>query len=185
LTRDNPCPPLSKRQGLVTIFTGDGRGKTSAAIGTAVRASGHGLRVLLVFFMKGGMFAHGEMLALSGFPGITLASFGKKDWVKRGEADIGHREEALKAMACALEGMLSGRYELVVLDEVLGAVDWGLLGGDEVVSLLKQKPEGVDLILTGRNAPPELVAMAEVVTEMRCVKHPYKGGIEARAGIDY
>jgi cob(I)alamin adenosyltransferase len=185
LNQDKLCPSLSERLGLITIFTGDGRGKTSAAIGTAVRATGHGLRVLLVFFMKGRMFTHGEMLALSSFPGITLASFGHKAWVKRGETDLGHREEALRAMAYSQESMLSGRYELVVLDEVLGAVDWGLITVEEVLSLLREKPAGVDLILTGRNAPPELTAMAEVVTEMQCVKHPYDRGIKARAGIDY
>ncbi len=185
MTQDKPCPSSTERQGLITIFTGEGRGKTSAAIGTAVRATGHGLRVLLVFFMKGRMFTHGEMLALSGFPGITLASFGQKGWVKRDEANLGHREQALQAMAYAQEGMLSGRYELVVLDEIIGAIDWGLLTTEEVVSLLKEKPAGVDLILTGRNAPPALVEMAQVVTEMRCVKHPYAQGIAARAGIDY
>jgi cob(I)alamin adenosyltransferase len=135
--------------------------------------------------MKGRMFSHGEVLALSGFPGITMASFGRKDWVKRGETDLGHREEVLKAMAYAQEGMLSRHYELVVLDEVLGAVDWGLLTVKEVGALLGEKPGSVDLILTGRNAPPQLIDLADVVTDMRCVKHPYDRGIKARAGIDY
>jgi cob(I)alamin adenosyltransferase len=173
------------RQGLITIFTGDGRGKTSAAIGTAVRAAGHGLRVCLVFFMKGDLFPHGEMLALANISGITLAAFGQDGWVKREEDNPEHRAQALQAMDYACSAMNSGNFDLIILDEVLSATDWSLLTLSEVVSLLAQKPYNVDLILTGRNAPAELIALADVVTEMQCIKHPFDRGIQARAGIDY
>jgi cob(I)alamin adenosyltransferase len=173
------------RQGLITIFTGDGRGKTSAAIGTAVRAAGHGLRVCLVFFMKGDLFPHGEMLALANISGITLAAFGQDGWVKREEDNPEHRVQALQAMDYACSAMNSGNFDLIILDEVLSATDWSLLTLSEVVSLLAQKPYNVDLILTGRNAPAELIALADVVTEMQCIKHPFDRGIQARAGIDY
>jgi len=172
-------------QGLVTIFTGDGRGKTTAAIGTAVRAAGHGLRVFIVFFMKGSMFPHGEAQALTGFPGITVASFGQKGWVKKGENNPEAREQALKALAAGRQAVLSGNYDLVVLDEVNGAVESGLIQLEDVTRLINDKPRAVDLILTGRQANPRLLEMADTVTEMRLVKHPFNRGIKARRGIDY
>jgi cob(I)alamin adenosyltransferase len=184
MTNNKSYPP-GVRRGLITIFTGDGRGKTSAAIGTAVRAAGHGLRVCLVFFMKGDLFPHGEILALAKISGITLAAFGQDGWVKRKEINPEHRAQALRAIDYACAAMNSGNFDLLILDEVISATDWGLLALPEVVSLLAQKSYNIDLILTGRNAPAELVGLADVVTEMRCIKHPFNRGIKARAGIDY
>jgi cob(I)alamin adenosyltransferase len=184
MTVNKSCLP-GIRQGLITIFTGDGRGKTSAAIGTAVRAAGHNLRVCLVFFMKGNLFPRGEMLTLANISNITLAAFGQDGWVKRGEDNHEHRAQARLAMDYASFSMNSGKFDLIIMDEVLSAVDWGLLALPDVVSLIAQKPYNVDLILTGRHAPAELIAPADVVTEMRCIKHPFEKGIQARAGIDY
>ncbi len=173
------------RQGLITIFTGDGQGKTSAAVGLAVRAAGHGLKVLMVFFMKGQLFTHGEMLAFKHIPGITLSSFGQRGWVKEGQIKPEEKAAALKALAYAGGQMLSGEYDLVVLDEVNTALDFGLLELENVVKLLAVKPAGIDLVLTGRNAHARLVEMADTVTEMVCVKHAFNGGVQARRGIDY
>lgn len=185
MTQKESCPPAPLRQGLITIFTGDGRGKTSAAIGTAVRAAGHGLRVFIVFFMKGKLFTHGEVLALARLPNVTTASFGQEGWVKRGQTRPEHKEQALRALECGREAMLGGKYDLVIMDEICGAVDYDLLPVDKVAQLLGEKPAAVDLILTGLNAHTRLVDRADVVTEMRCIKHPFSRGTQAREGIDY
>lgn len=172
-------------EGLVSVFTGDGKGKTTAAIGTAVRAAGHGFKVFIVFFMKGKDYVHGEVSALSRLPNVTLASFGQKGWVDKKDARPEQRAQAGSALAAAREAMLGGDYDLVVLDEVAVAADYKLIELEEVVKLIKDKPRSVELIITGRNASPRLVQMADLVTEMVMVKHPYTRGVTARRGIDY
>jgi cob(I)alamin adenosyltransferase len=172
-------------QGLVSIFTGDGKGKTTAAIGTVVRAAGHGLKTFIVFFMKGESFVHGEVNVLSQMPDVTLASFGQNSWVDRDNVKPEDKEQARLAFAAAREAMLSGKYDLVVLDEINIAIDYGLIELDEVIKLVNDKPKNVELILTGRNIDAKLVKMADLVTEMLMIKHPYTRGIRARRGIDY
>ncbi len=172
-------------QGLVSIFTGDGKGKTTAAMGSAVRASGHGLGVFIVFFMKGENYVHGEVKALSQLANVTTASFGQKGWVDRTNVKPEHRERAGSALAAASEAIKSGSYDLVVLDEITIAIDYGLIGLDEVVKLINSKPRGVELILTGRSATPGLIEAADLVTEMVMIKHPYTRGVKARPGIEY
>ena len=171
--------------GLVSIVTGDGKGKTTAAIGTVVRAAGHGLRVFVVFFMKGKDYVHGEFAILSKLPNVTVASFGQRGWVSKGEVKPEHKEQAGLALASAREARLSGSYDLVVLDEVNVAIASLLVELDEVLRLINDKPRNVELILTGRNADPRLVQRADLVTEMLMIKHPYAKGIKARKGIDY
>ena len=175
--------PVTK--GLVSIFTGDGKGKTTAAIGMVIRAAGHGLRVCIVFFMKGKDYVHGEFAILSKLPNVTMASFGQKGWVSKGEVKPEHKEQAGLALASARRAMLSGSYDLVVLDEVNVAIASSLVELDEMLGLINDKPRNVELILTGRNADPRLVQMADLVTEMLMIKHPYTKGIKARQGIDY
>ncbi len=172
-------------QGLVSIFTGDGKGKTTAAIGTVVRAAGHGLRTFIVFFMKGENFVHGEINILSKMPNVTLARFGQNGWVDNDNVKPEHKEQAMLALAAAREAMLSGNYDLVVLDEINIAIDYELIELDEVIKLVNDKPQNVELILTGRNIDTKLVKMADLVTEMLMIKHPYARGIKARRGIDY
>ncbi len=172
-------------QGLVSIFTGDGKGKTTAAIGTAVRAAGHGLRVFIVFFMKSEDYLYGEANALSKLANITMTSFGHKGWVNKDNVKLEHKEQARLALAAAREAIHSGNYDLVVLDEVNVAINYKLISLDEVGKLIKDKPQNVELILTGRYAEPKLVQMADLVTEMLMIKHPYTRGIKARRGIDY
>lgn len=175
--------PFNK--GLVSIFTGDGKGKTTAAIGTAVRAAGHGLRVFIVFFMKSEDYLHGEANALSKLANVTMTSFGQTDWVNKDNVKPEHKEQAILALAAAREAILSGNYDLVVLDEVNVAINYKLISLDEVVKLINDKPQNVELILTGRYADPKLVQMADLVTEMLMIKHPYTRGVKARRGIDY
>jgi len=172
-------------QGLVSIFTGDGKGKTTAAIGTVIRATGHGLRTFIVFFMKGENFVHGEINILSKMPNVTLARFGQNGWVDKDNVKPEHKEQARLALTTAREAMLSGNYDLVVLDEINIAIDYGLIELDKVIKLVHDKPQNVELILTGRNIDTKLVQMANLVTEMLMIKHPYTRGIKARRGIDY
>jgi len=172
-------------RGLVLIFTGDGKGKTSAAIGTVVRAAGHGLRVFIVFFMKGRDYVHGEEKILPKLPNVTMASFGQRGWVSKDKVTPEQKEQAGLALASAREAMLSDSYDLVVLDEVNVAAASKLVELDELLKLIKDKPQNVELILTGRHADPKLVQGADLVTEMLMIKHPYAKGIKARKGMDY
>ncbi len=180
----NPSSPEPLRRGLVQIFTGDGKGKTSAAIGAVIRALGHGLRVYIVFFMKGD-YPYGERNILSQLPSVTVDSFGSEGFVDPANVKPEDREQAKKALAAARKAMLEGNYDLVVLDEVNVAVAFKLVEVDEVLKLIDDKPEGVELILTGRRADSKLVQSADLVTEMLKIKHPYDEGVAARGGIEY
>jgi cob(I)alamin adenosyltransferase len=171
-------------KGLVQVFTGDGRGKTSAALGTVVRALGQGLRAYIVFFMKGD-YPYGERRILSELPNVDFASFGSLEFVDPRNVKPEEMEQARQALAAAREAMLSGNYDLVVLDEVNVAVAWKLVELEEVLRFINDKPENVELILTGRYADTKLVQVADLVTEMLKIKHPYDGGVMARKGIEY
>jgi len=175
---------MTKRKGLIQLFTGEGKGKTSAALGAALRASGHGLKTYIVFFMKG-TFPYGEDAALRQLPNVDIAKFGGLKWVDPESIKPEEIEQAKKALAAAREAMLSGKYDLVVLDEVNVAVAYKLIPLDEVVKLIKDKPPNVELILTGRYADPKLIELADLVTEMVKLKHPYDKGVPARKGIEY
>lgn len=174
----------SDRKGLVEVFTGDGRGKTSAALGVVLRALGHDFRVCIIHFMKGN-YPYGERKTLARFPNVTLAVFGRASFVDPHNVEEEDRKEARRALDAAREAMLSGRYDLVVLDEVNVASAWGLVGLDDVIKLIEGKPENVELILTGRYADRKLIQLADLVTEMVAIKHPFDEGIEARPGLDY
>ena len=174
--------PLSR--GLVEVFTGDGKGKTSAALGVVMRALGHGLRAHITYFMKGD-YPYGERRILSEMPNVNFASFGHLEFVDPSNVKPEEIEQAKKALADAREAMLSGDYDLVVLDEVNLAAAWNLIELEDVLKLISDKPPNVELILTGRRADARLVKKADLVTEMLKIKHPHDEGITARAGIDY
>ncbi len=169
---------------LVQVFTGNGRGKTSAALGTVLRAVGQGLHIFIVVFMKGD-YPYGEQEALSNIPNVAVAVFGFQDFCDPNNVTEAEKEEARKALAKAREAMLSGQYDLVVLDEVNIAAAWGLVEVDKVVELIHDRPEDVELILTGRYADSRLIELADLVTEMVEVKHPYSAGILSRRGFDH
>ena len=179
----NPSSPPPSRRGLVQVFTGDGKGKTSAAIGAVVRASGHGLRVYIGFFMKG--YPSGERNILSQLPDVTMESFGAGGFVGRTNIKPEDKEQAKRGLAAARKAMLSGNYDLVVLDELNLAVARNLVELDEVLKLIADRPQGVELILTGRQADSKLIKSADLVTEMLKIKHPYDNGVTAREGIEY
>ena len=172
------------KEGLVQIFTGEGKGKTSAALGVVLRALGHGLRVCIVAFMKGD-YPYGEWEVLSKLPNVKIAKFGFRTFTDPANVKPEEIEQAKQGLAAAREAMLGGNYDLVVLDEVNVATAWKLVELDEVVRLIRDKPSNVELILTGRHADTKLVQMADLVTECLKIKHPYDKGITSRKGIDY
>lgn len=169
---------------LVEIFTGNGKGKTSAASGMVLRAVGHGLKVHIIYFMKGN-YPYGEQKALSRFPEVTVSRFGRRGFVDMFNVKPQEKEQARLALTAAREAMISGKYDMVVLDEVNVAVAWGLVDLEAVIELVREKPKKVELILTGRYADPKLIEMADLVTDMAEVKHPYHEGVLARKGFDY
>lgn len=174
----------SPRKGLVEVFTGNGRGKTSAAMGVVLRALGHDLKICIIFFMKG-KFPYGEQKTLAKFPNVNFTVFGSLDFVDPRNVREEDKKEARKALQAGREAMLSGKYDLVVLDEINVAAAWGLIGVEDIIKLIEDKPEQVELILTGRYADPRIVKQADLVTEMVAIKHPFDEGVKARAGLDY
>ena len=174
------------RRGLIIVNTGPGKGKTTAAMGTALRAVGNGMKVLMLQFLKGS-WHYGELDAVKAFGDNFIMKQLGRGFVKVGGAetdpeDIRMVEEAWNE---SREAILSGKWDLVVLDEINYAISYGMLDPDKVVETLKQKPEMVHVILTGRNAHPKIVEIADTVTEMRQVKHAYEAGIQAQRGIEY
>ncbi|HVY13383.1 MAG TPA: cob(I)yrinic acid a,c-diamide adenosyltransferase [Alphaproteobacteria bacterium] len=176
----------NSRQGLVLINTGPGKGKTTAALGTALRAFGCGMRVLVLQFLKGS-WHYGELDSIGSLgPDFVIKQLGR-GFVKVGGAETDPEDIRLveAAWAEARAAILSGEWDLVVLDEINYAIGYGMLDPAAVVETLKQRPEMVHVILTGRNAHPLLVELADTVTEMREVKHAYQKGILAQKGIEF
>lgn len=174
------------RKGLIIVNTGPGKGKTTAAMGTALRAVGNGLKVLMLQFLKGS-WHYGELDAVQAFQGQFVMRQLGRGFVKVGGAetdpeDVKMVEEAWKQ---AEEAIVSGEWDLVVLDEINYAISYGMLDPGKVVEALRRRPEMVHVILTGRNAHPSIVEIADTVTEMREVKHAYQKGIQAQRGIEY
>jgi cob(I)alamin adenosyltransferase len=176
----------AKRRGLVIVHTGPGKGKTTAALGLAMRAVGSGLRVLMVQFIKGS-WHYGELDAaeMLGPDKLTIRPMGRGFVKLGGEIDPEDKKAAEEAWTFAREKLFSGEYDMIVLDEINYAINYGLLPVGPVVEALKRKPERVHVVLTGRSAPAEIVEVADTVTEMREVKHAYQKGIEAQRGIEY
>jgi len=172
------------KEGLVQIFTGDGKGKTSAALGTVVRALGQGLKICVIVFMKGD-YPYSEWAFLSKIPGVRIERFGTNKFTDKHNPGPEAIEEAKKALAAARQAMLSGEYSVMVLDEVNIASAWNLVEVDDVVNLIREKPMNIEIILTGRYADDKLIELADMVTECRKIKHPYDKGIKARKGLDY
>jgi len=174
------------RKGLIIVNSGPGKGKTTAAMGTALRAVGNGMKVLMLQFLKGS-WHYGELDAVKAFGDHFIMKQLGRGFVKVGGAetdpeDIRMVEEAWQESSDAI---LSGKWDLVILDEINYAISYGMLDPEKVVLTLKEKPEMVHVILTGRNAHPRIVEIADTVTEMKQVKHAYETGIQAQRGIEY
>ena len=172
------------KQGFIQIYTGNGKGKTTAAIGQAVRAAGFGLKTYIVQFMK--EFPYNELNSLKHLSEwITIEQFGGDEFVYRKEPPGKEElEKAKKGLASAKEKMLSGEFDIIVLDEVCVSIYFGLLNTDDILDFIKEKPANVELILTGRYCPAKLIEKADLVTEMKEVKHYYEKGITSRRGIE-
>ena len=174
------------KKGLIQIYSGEGKGKTTAAFGLALRAAGNGFKVAIFQFLKAKGNKTGELALAKKFKNVkifrndqTHPMFNKN--IKM--ADLKHNAELLFALVKTT--VFSGEYDLVVLDEINNCMFGGLIEKSEVLSLIKQKPIHVELVLTGRSVPDEIVKASDLVTEMRMVKHPYEKGVSARKGIEY
>lgn len=172
------------KRGFTQIYTGNGKGKTTAAIGQAVRAAGSGLRSYFLMLMK--EFPYNEVSALSTLKDfIVIEQVGKDDYVYRKELPPKEEiDKAKNALEIAMNKMLSGDFDIIILDEVLVATYFGLITVSEILPFINEKPFNVELILTGRYCPKELIEKADLVTEMKEVKHYYEKGILARRGIE-
>lgn len=200
--------------GQIHIYTGNGKGKTTAALGMALRAIGQGLKVFVIQFMKGGAYT-GEFISAKNFlPNLEVVQFGRPclkeqkqfklknlgsepafDFIRE-EIECGdcrycflndeiQKDYVEQAFKKAMETVNNGQYQLVILDEINLALAYGFLETERVIALLKNKPEHVEVILTGRNAPSELIQFADLVTEMKMRKHYYDEGVAARRGVEY
>lgn len=171
------------KRGLVQVYFGSGKGKTTCALGQAFRAIGHGFKVYMIQFMKGNV-KYGEIEHAKKIELLTIKQFGRPDLISEPEnVDI---EEAEKGIAHAKEIIMSDEYDIVILDEVGVAIDMGLIPVEPVLEIIKNKPEHVELIITGRKVHPKIKEVADLVTEMKQIKHYYAiQGINARYGIEF
>ena len=174
---------MSLTNGLIHVYTGNGKGKTTAAIGLGIRALGNGLKVLMIQFMKGRRYS--ELDALEQVKDFTVVQFGRDEFVSKKNPEKIDIDLAQKGVSYAREVLQKNLFDVVILDEINVAVDFQLIALDDVLNLLKLKPKTMELILTGRYAPPELIKHADVVSEVLEIKHPYQKGIQSRKGIDW
>jgi cob(I)alamin adenosyltransferase len=182
--KKSPSAPGQPDKGLVIVITGNGKGKTTSAFGQALRAIGQGFKVFVVQFMKGRKY--GEFKAAKKYlPDITIHLSGLDSFVMRDNPAAVDIELAKKGLKLARKAINSGKYNMVILDEINVALDFKLVDLKEVIELIKNKPAELDLILTGRYAPPQVIKLADTVSEVKEVKHHYKAGIKDRAGIEY
>jgi cob(I)alamin adenosyltransferase len=174
------------KKGLVHIYTGDGKGKTTSAVGLAVRAFGRGMRIIFAQFLKDGV--SGEIKILNelgnGFRVCKSGFAGKFTWQMDESELCEARKEQNSFLDAVIAEAFSGGWDMLVLDEILVAVDQGIIDESRVEELIKEKPEDLELVLTGRSAPESLVRIADYVSEIKAVKHPYEKGIGARIGIE-
>jgi len=172
------------KQGLIQVYTGDGKGKTTCALGLALRAVGQGFKVFMVQFLK--TDDTGEVQAARRLaPDFTMESFGTPGFPRLSDPDPETVAAARQAFALARQVILGGEHDLVILDEINLSLKYGLVPLAEMLEILRQRPPNVEVVLTGRDAPSELVDLADLVTEMRPVKHYFEAGVKARRGIEW
>lgn len=184
LLKTEKNPRVEETRGLVMVITGNGKGKTTAAFGQALRAIGQGYKVLIVQFMKGRDY--GEFVAAVKYlPRLSIRRFGLDSFVMRDNPAPVDIELARQGLEFAKKAIASGGYNMVILDEINVAVDFKLISAADVVNLIKNKPPAMDLILTGRYAAEEIIKLADTVSEVKEIRHHYQAGIKERAGIEY
>lgn len=170
--------------GLTEVYTGDGKGKTTAALGLALRAIGHGYKVLVVQFLKGKK-DYGEILASKKIKNLEIYQFGREEEVNLMKPEKIDIELARKGFDFAMEKIFSGEYDVVILDEINLAITFSLIPLHEVLNLIAKKPKSVELVLTGRFCPKKIIDVADLVSEVKEIKHPYRKGILSRKGIGW
>lgn len=171
-------------KGLLIVYTGHGKGKTTAALGSVLRAVGHGFRVLMLQFVKGPGWDYGELKSLSEMEGVEVRQLGSGFIWNKDSLDE-DRELAKEGWGQAEEEISSGRWDMVVLDELSIVLSYGLLDEESVLKVLKERPPALTVIVTGRNASAALIDAADLVTEMKEVKHPFHEGVKAQRGIEF
>jgi len=174
---------MQLEKGFIHVYTGSGKGKTTAALGLGLRAVGAGLKVHMIQFMKGRVYS--EIDALKNLPNFTISQFGRDEFVNKEKPEKIDIDLAQKGLAFAKDLIKSGKYDMIILDEINVAVDYKLIKLEEVIDLIKAKPEKLELILTGRYAHQEIIKISDLVTEMLEIKHPFQKGINCRKGIDF
>ncbi len=181
-----PMPEPTVPKGLLQIYTGNGKGKSTAALGQAIRAIGHGKRVLIIHFMKGWP-GYGEIAAAKNIEGLTIKQFGREDYFDPDHPEEIDLQKAKEAMALARSALLSDEveYDMIALDELCLAVAWKLLTLEDVLALLEKRNPELEVIITGREAPKELLDIADLITEMKEVRHHFNSGVEGRAGVEF
>ena len=172
------------KKGLIIVNTGDGKGKTTAALGLALRAAGHGMKVCFIQFIKGS-WKYGELEAVKKFADTIDFHVMGKGFTWKSENLEEDKAAARRAWDLAKKAMASQKYRLVVLDEFTYLLSYGMIPSDEAIEALKRKPADVHVLITGRGASRELIELADLVTEMQAVKHPLKSGIKAQKGIEF
>jgi len=176
--------PKTIGKGTIQVYTGNGKGKTTASLGLTLRAAGHGLRSVIIQFMKG-WIDYGELRGVKMLsPFVELHQAGRDTFVNRENPDPEDIRLAREGWELAKKTILEGKADIVVLDEINCAVDFGLLPVPEVLDLLRKKPDGLEIILTGRGATKEIIEIADLVTEMKEIKHYYDKGLDARIGVE-
>ena len=174
---------MSSQKGCIQVYTGSGKGKTTASLGLGLRAHGNGMKVYMIQFMKGRRYS--EMDSIDLLPNFTIVQHGRDEFVSKESPERIDIDLARAGFEHAKEIVARGEHGLVILDEINVAVDFGLIPLGEVLDLIGARPDHMELVLTGRSAHPEIVKAADLVTEMLEIKHPYQVGVQARKGIEF
>ncbi len=178
---------MTERKGLIIVYTGNGKGKTTASLGLALRALGWGLKILMIQFIKGEEWPSGELKAVKKFKGFEIKRIGQGFVKIRGDQKpfLVHQKAALAGLKAAILAIQSKKYDIIILDEINVAVKEKLLVQNDILNLIKIRPKNLNLVFTGRGAAKKLINKADLVTEMKEVKHPYQKNFLAQRGIDF
>jgi cob(I)alamin adenosyltransferase len=174
---------MSLDKGKIHVYTGSGKGKTTAAIGLGIRASGANNKIFMIQFMKGRKYS--ELITIEKIPNFEYIQYGRDEFVSKENPDKIDIDLAKKGYEHAKKIINENKYDMLILDEINVAVDFNLIDVNKVLKLIQYKPDKMELVLTGRYADTEFVKIADIVTEMLEIKHPYQTGLEARRGIDF
>ena len=173
------------KEGLIQVYTGNGKGKTTAALGLALRAIGHGLKVIIIQFMKGSK-NYGEVKAINKYlPQIKIEQYGLTSFVDKNNPSKKDIELAQNGLKRARRAIFSQLYDIVILDEINVAMDFNLISVEDILQLIEDKPPSVELVLTGRYVPEKIIEKADLVSEVKEIKHWFKKGVDTRKGIEY